>query len=110
MLIATTANPCLDRRKNRRKVLRHLKEIESVAKPRPIEKDDPTKMSFTSIPVLDLSQADSAETKPAFLSELRSALMEVGFLYLKNIGIPDELFAEVIKEGKAFFDIPMEEK
>ncbi|KAL8414187.1 hypothetical protein RB594_005420 [Gaeumannomyces avenae] len=67
-------------------------------------------MSFTSIPVLDLSQADSAETKPAFLSELRAALMEVGFLYLKNVGIQDELFAEVIKEGKAFFDIPMEEK
>ncbi|KLU84016.1 naringenin 3-dioxygenase [Magnaporthiopsis poae ATCC 64411] len=67
-------------------------------------------MSFTSIPVLDLSQAESAETKPAFLSELRSALMEVGFLYLKNVGIPDELFTEVIKEGKAFFDIPMEEK
>ncbi|KAL8387875.1 hypothetical protein RB595_009610 [Gaeumannomyces hyphopodioides] len=67
-------------------------------------------MSFTSVPVLDLSQADSAETKPAFLSELRGALMEVGFLYLKNVGIPDELFAEVVEEGKAFFDIPMEEK
>jgi len=36
--------------------------------------------------------------------------MEVGFLYLKNVGIPDEEFQEVIKQGKAFFDIPEEEK
>lgn len=36
--------------------------------------------------------------------------MEVGFLYLKNVGIPDELWQQVISEGKAFFDIPQEEK
>ncbi|KAK1767009.1 2og-fe oxygenase superfamily protein [Phialemonium atrogriseum] len=67
-------------------------------------------MSFTSIPILDLALAKDPATKPAFLSDLRHALMEVGFLYLKNVGIPDELFQQVIKEGKAFFDIPMEEK
>lgn len=67
-------------------------------------------MSFKSIPVLDLSQAQSPDTKPQFLADLRHALMEVGFLYLKNVGIPDELFHRVIKEGKAFFDIPSEEK
>jgi isopenicillin N synthase-like dioxygenase len=67
-------------------------------------------MSFTSIPILDLALAEDPATKPAFLSDLRHALMEVGFLYLKNVGIPDELFQQVIKEGKAFFDIPTEEK
>lgn len=67
-------------------------------------------MSFTSIPILDLALAKDPATKPAFLSDLRHALMEVGFLYLKNVGIPDELFQQVIKEGKAFFDIPTEEK
>jgi len=67
-------------------------------------------MSFTSIPILDLSLASDPGTKPAFLADLRHALMEVGFLYLKSVGIPDELFKEVIKEGVAFFDIPMEEK
>lgn len=36
--------------------------------------------------------------------------MEVGFLYLKNVGISDEFFKRVIEEGKAFFDIPTEEK
>ncbi|KAL2872944.1 hypothetical protein SGCOL_011913 [Colletotrichum sp. CLE4] len=67
-------------------------------------------MSFTSIPILDLALAQDPETKPQFLVDLRYALMEVGFLYLKNVGIPDELFKRVIKEGKSFFDIPTEEK
>ncbi|KAI1631658.1 Clavaminate synthase-like protein [Biscogniauxia mediterranea] len=67
-------------------------------------------MSFTSIPILDLALAEDPETKPQFLADLRHALMEVGFLYLKNVGIPDDLWQQVISEGKAFFDIPMEEK
>ncbi|KAJ4297041.1 hypothetical protein N0V88_003957 [Collariella sp. IMI 366227] len=67
-------------------------------------------MSFTSIPILDLAQAQDPATKPAFLSELRHALMEVGFLYLKNVGISDEFFKQVVEEGKAFFDIPEDEK
>ncbi len=67
-------------------------------------------MSFTSIPILDLALAQDPATKPAFLSELRHALMEVGFLYLKNVGISDDFFKQVTKEGIAFFDIPTEEK
>lgn len=67
-------------------------------------------MSFTSIPILDLALAQDPATKPEFLAELRHALMEVGFLYLKNVGIPEEFFQQVIEEGKAFFDIPTEEK
>ncbi|KAJ4187066.1 Hypothetical protein NCS54_00139300 [Fusarium falciforme] len=67
-------------------------------------------MSFTSIPILDLAAARDPATKPGFLKELRHALMEVGFLYLKNVGIPDEVFQKVIDLGKGFFDIPEEEK
>jgi isopenicillin N synthase-like dioxygenase len=67
-------------------------------------------MSFTSIPILDLALARNSETKPHFLADLRHALMEVGFLYLKNVGIPESLFEKVILEGMAFFDIPTEEK
>lgn len=67
-------------------------------------------MSFTSIPILDLSQAKDPATKPEFLDQLRHALMEVGFLYIKNVGDAEELFQQVIDQGKAFFDIPTEEK
>lgn len=67
-------------------------------------------MSFDSIPILDLSLARDPATKPEFLDQLRHALLEVGFLYLKNVGIPEKLTQDVIREGVAFFDLPMEEK
>lgn len=67
-------------------------------------------MSFQSLPILDLSLAEDPATKPRFLADLRYALMEVGFLYIQNVGIPEELFKKVISEGRAFFDIPLDEK
>ncbi len=67
-------------------------------------------MSFSSIPVLDLSLARNEDTKPAFLESLRSALLDVGFLYIKNTGIDDALIQDVIEQGKAFFDLPDEKK
>ncbi|KAH8829153.1 Clavaminate synthase-like protein [Flagelloscypha sp. PMI_526] len=40
--------------------------------------------SFDSVPVLDYRQAKDPLTKDAFLSSLRDALVNVGFLYLSN--------------------------
>ena len=67
-------------------------------------------VGFSEIPILDLSLARNEETKPRFLEDLRHVLLEVGFLYLKNIGIPEQLTQDAIREGIAFFDIPEEEK
>lgn len=67
-------------------------------------------MSFTTIPVLDLAKARSPDTKPQLLEELRHALMEVGFLYIKNTDIPNELLDQVKAAGTAIFDIAEEEK
>ena len=67
-------------------------------------------MSFSAIPVLDLSLVRNQETKPAFLDSLRNALLDVGFLYIKNTGIDDSLIQDVIEQGKAFFDLPDEKK
>jgi isopenicillin N synthase-like dioxygenase len=67
-------------------------------------------MSFSSIPILDLSLAQDPSTKPAFLADLRHALLEVGFLYIKGTGIDPELIARVIQLGKSFFSLPDEEK
>ncbi|EER25572.1 hypothetical protein D8B26_000115 [Coccidioides posadasii str. Silveira] len=67
-------------------------------------------MSFDSIPILDLSQARDPSSKPAFLLDLRHALLEVGFLYIKNTGIDSKLIQDVITEGKRFFDLPTEKK
>ncbi|KAF2798973.1 Clavaminate synthase-like protein [Melanomma pulvis-pyrius CBS 109.77] len=65
---------------------------------------------FTHIPILPLSQALSPATKPAFLAALRSALLNVGFLYLSETGIPDALIRDVIDECRGFFELGDEEK
>lgn len=67
-------------------------------------------MSFETIPILDLSLARSPDTKSSFLDNLRHALLEVGFLYIKNTGISPTLIEEVVEQGKAFFDLPLEKK
>ena len=68
------------------------------------------KMSFESVPILDLAAAQEPTTKSTFLSCLRDALLKVGFFYIRNIGIDDGLIHDVITQGRAFFDLPQEEK
>ncbi|KAK5121241.1 hypothetical protein LTR85_005407 [Meristemomyces frigidus] len=67
-------------------------------------------MAFREIPVLDLSEARSEGSKPAFLQRLRDALLNVGFLYIKETGIEQELYDKVCAEGVRFFQLPEEEK
>ncbi|MCJ1372759.1 hypothetical protein MMC20_003984 [Loxospora ochrophaea] len=67
-------------------------------------------MSFNAIPILDLSLSRDPKTKSAFLEDLRHALLEVGFLYISNTGIDDDLISQVISQGKAFFDLPDDKK
>jgi isopenicillin N synthase-like dioxygenase len=67
--------------------------------------------TFDTIPILPLSHALDPTTKPKFLSDLRHALLNVGFLYLSETGLPDQLIKDVIKECQSFFrDLPQEEK
>jgi isopenicillin N synthase-like dioxygenase len=69
--------------------------------------------SFTSVPVLQLSLARDPSTKPAFLVELRDALLNVGFLYLSGTGLPNDLIGKVCKLTTDFFDediLPLREK
>ena len=67
-------------------------------------------MASDTIPLLDLSLARCLETRASFLEELRRALLEVGFLYIKNTGISSTLIQDVVEQGRAFFDLPMEKK
>ena len=69
--------------------------------------------TFTTIPILSLAQARSADTKPKFLAELREALLNVGFMYLNDTGVPLELVDQVCEQTRLFFDenvLPLEEK
>jgi len=67
--------------------------------------------TFTSLPVLPLSAALDPATKPQFLADLRDALLNVGFLYLSETGLPEGLVQDVIKEcGRFFEELPRGEK
>jgi uncharacterized membrane protein YidH (DUF202 family) len=67
--------------------------------------------TFSTIPILPLSHALDSATKPKFLEDLRHALLNVGFLYLSETGLPEQLVRDVIGECQNFFQkLPQEEK
>ncbi|KAF2246687.1 Clavaminate synthase-like protein [Trematosphaeria pertusa] len=71
----------------------------------------PATQTFTSIPILPLSRALDPATKPQFLADLRAALLNVGFLYLSETGIPEQLIRDVVAECTGFFEkLPRAEK
>ncbi|GJE92847.1 clavaminate synthase-like protein [Phanerochaete sordida] len=66
--------------------------------------------NFASIPILDFSLSQRAETKPQFLADLRTALTDVGFYYLKNHTIPLEDIDALVALIPDFFALPAAEK
>lgn len=65
-----------------------------------------------TIPVVDLSDFLSGDEtrKQQFVQELGKAYEEVGFVAVKNHGIPDDLIADLYKYVQAFFALPTEVK
>src|SRR6476469_4375617 len=65
-----------------------------------------------SIPVVDLDQfvKGSQADKHAFVQQLGKAYEEVGFVAVKNHGIPDKLIAELYEYVQQFFSLPLEKK
>ncbi|KAH9012680.1 non-heme dioxygenase in morphine synthesis N-terminal-domain-containing protein [Lactarius hengduanensis] len=49
-------------------------------------------------------------TRPAFIQQLQSALINVGFLYLEHPPIPTALFDEVVAYLPRFFGLPQGRK
>ncbi|KAJ5201058.1 hypothetical protein N7449_005861 [Penicillium cf. viridicatum] len=67
-------------------------------------------VNFTSVPLVDYHDSLSPDTKPRFLSALRSALVDVGFFYLQNPPIEFGVREALVKTTGAFFDLPTEKK
>ena len=65
---------------------------------------------FTSIPIVDFSLSTSSTTKPRFLSELREAIVTVGFFYLKAHPISEHAQKGLLDQTVKFFDLPTEKK
>jgi len=64
------------------------------------------------IPVIDLAEFTNynASHKTAFVQQLGKAYEDVGFVAVKNHGIPDELIADLYKHVQQFFSLPLEQK
>ena len=65
-----------------------------------------------TIPVVDLAtflQGDALQ-KAAFVQSLGTAYEEVGFVAVKNHGIPAELIANQYDYVRQFFSLPLEKK
>ncbi|OLN83724.1 putative 2-oxoglutarate-dependent dioxygenase DIN11-like protein 2 [Colletotrichum chlorophyti] len=67
-------------------------------------------VSFTEIPTIDLSLASSPATEPVLLSRLRHALVNVGFLYVVNHGVPEKTVSDVVDALPRLFALPAEAK
>jgi len=65
-----------------------------------------------SIPVVDLAAFTSgdAKSKAEFVQALGKAYEEVGFVAVKNHGIPDDLIADLYKYVQKFFSLPGDTK
>ncbi len=65
-----------------------------------------------AIPSVDLAEFLSGDPKrkAAFVQELGKAYEEVGFVAVKNHGVPDELIADLYKYVQQFFSLPSDQK
>ncbi|MDQ6812870.1 MAG: isopenicillin N synthase family oxygenase [Bacteroidota bacterium] len=65
-----------------------------------------------SIPVVDLADFLSGDSskKSAFVEKLGGAYEDVGFVAVKNHGVPDELIAHIYEYVQQFFALPLEKK
>lgn len=65
-----------------------------------------------AIPSVDLAEFLSGDPnrKAVFVQELGKAYEEVGFVAVKNHGVPDELIADLYKYVQEFFSLPSDQK
>jgi isopenicillin N synthase-like dioxygenase len=70
------------------------------------------KMTNSKIPVIDFSlfsNGNQAE-KQTVIKEIYQACHQIGFMYLQNHFIPEDLIEQVFTKSKNFFDLPLEAK
>lgn len=63
-----------------------------------------------SIPVVDLARFQNVHEKADFVNELGLAFEKVGFVAVKNHGIPNDLITQLYKHVQSFFSLPDEVK
>ena len=70
------------------------------------------KLDFTEIPVVDVSPFVSGDEtyRAEAVAALSDACENIGFVYVKNHGVPRDVLDAVVRETKLFFDLPHAEK
>ena len=68
------------------------------------------RLAFKEIPIIDLSLLVSGNRDNAAVEEIGKACREVGFLYVKNHGIPKKLINDILAAGREFFERPLAQK
>ncbi|MGX9148119.1 isopenicillin N synthase family dioxygenase [Mesorhizobium sp. 128a] len=66
--------------------------------------------SFDKLPVIDVAPLVDGRDALSVAKEIRWALTNVGFMYVKNHGVSEELVGEIFAHARAFFDLPLDEK
>ncbi|KFH40547.1 2-oxoglutarate-dependent dioxygenase-like protein [Hapsidospora chrysogenum ATCC 11550] len=64
------------------------------------------KATFTEIPRIDLSLAGDPLTEPTLLAKLRYALIDVGFMYIENHGVPTRVVDDIRTALPELFALP----
>lgn len=67
-------------------------------------------MNATTLPILDLARYFNPAEREAFLDQLRTSARDIGFFYLINHGVNDELQRAVQREARRFFALSDEQK
>ncbi|MER8684614.1 MULTISPECIES: 2-oxoglutarate and iron-dependent oxygenase domain-containing protein [unclassified Mesorhizobium] len=66
--------------------------------------------SFDKLPVVDIAPLLDGSNKQRVAKEIRWALSNTGFMYVKNHGIPQAVVDSVLDVSRRFFDLPMPQK
>jgi isopenicillin N synthase-like dioxygenase len=68
------------------------------------------RLDFSEIPIVDASGLVAGHDDPETIFELGRACTDVGFVYVKNHGVPARLIDDVAAQAARFFARPMDEK
>jgi len=77
-----------------------------------IGSDRPAAASFTEIPLIDMAplQDGTERSRQKVAAEICEACERVGFLYVSNHGVPEQMVRAIFDASDAFFALPREEK
>ncbi|KAI0762015.1 Clavaminate synthase-like protein [Trametes elegans] len=67
-----------------------------------------TESAFEEIPIINLEHAQSTDphARKALAEEIRDACVNVGFFYVKNHGIPENIVSATVAAARRFFALP----